>query len=288
VILAVVDDVQLINYDFKGNCLDTLTTSDVIITDAWFNRPLSAQILCLPKSWFGIYAYRPEEICSKPGYNFGLSINRVDYNRMMIFLEFGAKGHINSRSLINFNCARHTDSVDTMDHNHLWQQNWNNLDEFYQQQYQTVYDRFRDKMPWRNHEHSIDEVMQQALVNVIVETYTGDHSVALSEKIFRALVTPRPWVSLSGTWTVARLRSLGFDTLDNVVDHQDIDGLKMIEDKIPRVVSLCHKTWTKLKWSDIQHRCHAAAKNNQDLLQEFRINWPRDFSKWWARATEIL
>lgn len=279
VYLAIVDDLEHLNLEAHDDFFGSLSNDCIVITDNWFNRPLSASVITLPQSWFGIYAHRPHVEQWRPSLAWSMPINRIDYNRMMLFLEMHFHGFIDDRCLVNFNCARHTDNDQTADQKDLWNTNWNNLPEFYQDRYQHSFETLTPLVPFSNHSFSLDKMLEVGMVNIVVETYVSDHSVALSEKIFRALVMPRAWRVMGGTWTVSRLKALGFDVLEDVIDH-DTDGLRMIEDKISRFVLSCNSTWSTRYWSEMAQPCMRSSKHNQDLLESFRQQWPRDFARW--------
>jgi hypothetical protein len=81
---------------------------------------------------------------------------------------------------------------------------------------------------------------------------------------------------------VARLRSLGFDTLDDVVDHQ-YDRLIEAHHKIPVFVDAAIATIKMLKqhnWTELSQRCASAAAHNQQLLAKMKSAWPADFDCW--------
>ena len=290
VFLALVDDLEHLNYQAHPDFFSTLTDQDVVITDNWFNRPLAARIIRLPDSWFGIYANQPYIAVPDgwvPTKSWCMPVNRIDYPRMMMLLEMHHKGWIDDDCLVHFNCARHTDKTDTNDQRDLWQANWQNLTEFYQRRYLASFESLTPLMPFRNHQLDLDSMLQQGKVHVVLETYVGDHSVALSEKIFRALCMPRPWRVLGGTWTVARLRALGFDVMDDIVQHET-DGLKMIEDKISRFAASCHDSWTNITWTQAEDACIRARDHNQALLQIMRERWPSDLAKWLPMVMQEL
>jgi len=277
--IAIVDDINQLNYNTSDSFIDSLTSDDIVITDSWFNRPARCQIIQLPNSWFGIYAYQPSELCAVPDRDYSMPINRIDFNRMHLMLDMHSKGLITDQTYVNFNCARHTDKGDVQDQKDLWDSNWQNIPGNYKDTYQQSFDELREAMPFKNHSLDIDTMSQSGLVNIVVETYNSDHSVSLSEKIFRALVTPRPWRLLSGTWSVARLKSLGFDTLDDIVSH-DTDGLHSEECKIEKFVDSCRTTITSLEWESIESRCKQAAAHNQDLLFWYRSQWANEIGPW--------
>jgi len=279
VYIAIVDDIQHLNYDYHSDFIDSLTHDDIVITDSWFNRPVRGQVFQLPNSWFGIYAYTPTEFCAVPDRRYSMPINRIDFNRMHLMLEMHSKGLITNQSYVNFNCARHTDNGNASDHKDLWESNWQNVPDNYKDMYRQSFEELGTMMPFKNHSLDIDTVTQSGLLNIVIETYNSDHSVSLSEKIFRALVTPRPWRLLGGSWSVARLKSLGFDTLDDIVLH-DTDGLHAEECKIEKFAESCLLTIDSLKWENIKHRCHQAATSNQELLFQYKSQWPTQCGSW--------
>lgn len=287
VFLSIVDDFESFNDPYQQDFLGTLTENDFIITDNWFNRPVRATLLTLPISWFGIYSYVPSAIVDKPSKKFSLPINRIDYNRFRMFLEFARTECINDDGLINFNCAYHTDTDQTSDKQATVDAHWDFVDDRFKLIYKKVYNDFRDRMPFRNHELSIDQQTQEALINIVVETYVGSQSIAFSEKTFRALVTPRPWMLFGGTWSVAKLESLGFDCLRDIVGH-DTDGLTIENRKLEKFVEASSNNWKKLEWENISIRCSKAAKHNQDLLKKMRKRWPADFANWLVDAVREL
>lgn len=279
VYLAIVDDLEHLNLEQVEDFFGSLTKDSTVITDNWFSRPMEATVLTLPMSWFGIYASRPEIHHAIPKKSWCMPVNRIDYNRTMVMLEMHHRGHITSDSCVNFNCARHTDQQGSQDQRDLWLSNWQNIDGHYQEKYQSSFDNLTPLMPFSNHQYDFDRMIEISKVQIVLETYVSDHSVAFSEKTFRALVTPRLWRLFAGTWAVARLRHMGFDVLDDVIDH-DTDGIRMVEDKIPRFVKSCQQTWTTRHWGDVEKSCHRAQAHNMALLERWRQQWPGDLSHW--------
>jgi hypothetical protein len=146
-------------------------------------------------------------------------------------------------------------------------------------------------MPIRNYEIDHDEIFNRSYVNIVSETYSSDNNIALSEKIFRALVTPAPWTVLSGRYTVAYLTSLGFDTLSDLVDHNHYDRLIEFQEK-PRIF-----VWKSLEvvkaaksknLAVLQDRCQRAATHNQTVLASMAAQWPNDFAQWNIVLTQTL
>jgi hypothetical protein len=126
-----------------------------------------------------------------------------------------------------------------------------------------------------------------AWLNIVVETYSGDTVIALSEKLFRALVTPVPWAVYGGKYTVAYLRQLGFDVLDDLIQHRYDYELEnntgTFGDKMVDFVREAHdavESFKQMPWDKLSQRCQSAAAHNQKLLANMQSNWPDDFARW--------
>jgi hypothetical protein len=81
---------------------------------------------------------------------------------------------------------------------------------------------------------------------------------------------------------MAKLRELGFDIMDDLVDHS-YDRLLETQHKIPNFVLSAKNTISKLKtqdWTQTKSRCQAAAFHNQTLLAEFSRIWRENQSAW--------
>jgi hypothetical protein len=119
-------------------------------------------------------------------------------------------------------------------------------------------------------------------LNVIVETYLGEMNVALSEKIFRALCTPVPWIMMGPRLAVDYLKQLGFDVLDDLVDH-DLYDSKSIRSKaqiMPELITATVQDLKKQDFNALQQRCLDAANNNQAVLLALKQRWPQEFADW--------
>jgi hypothetical protein len=130
---------------------------------------------------------------------------------------------------------------------------------------------------------------------LVIETYAGDVSIAFSEKIFRALVTPAPWAVFSAKHAVGYLKTLGFDVLDDVVDHS-YDSLTQSNTmyghgKISSFFKLNIQNYHNIKQLDqnqLTTRCQTAAEHNQRLLAQMQHQWPGDFARWLPEAIAKL
>jgi len=282
---------------------EVFDSNTVVITDNRVLWPTTYQVLQLPETYFGIYNYRPQQQEWQPDRRFNFSVNRLDGKRMTLFLELISRTlKPNSRifdlerDYVNFNCW-HWSS--TNDSTQAFQQNFKNEFQFvpdaYQKIYQTAYDHMLPLMPYRNHNLEFEQSQYQVWMNIVLETYSSESVVALSEKTFRALVTPVPWASYSSRHTIAYLKGLGFDVMpdlvDHTYDHRVENELGKFGDKLVDFYYLATTCVDKLKTQDfdtIKNRCLAAANHNQKLLAKMQSQWPVDLSQWLVQAIEKI
>jgi len=289
VVICLVDDVFSCTDDYEKSISNLFDSNTTVITDNRINAPTNYRVLTLPDSFFGIYYYAPVDIPYNPIKKINLSVNRVDPVRQMILLELisqtkNQNDYFNDIH-VNFNCFMHetSNTKDQLVDN--FKNTWNLLSKS-TKLHQSIVNDISELMPIKNHNLTFEQSMLSAYVNMVIETYSGNDVIALSEKTFRALSTPAPWTIYSGRHTIGLLLSLGFDVLDDLVDHNYSN--KIYRDSIGPtskssdyvLQSLANVEHVK-NTSNLHARCLAASKKNQKILREMRQQWPRDFAQWW-------
>ena len=301
-VISLVDDVEHVNYQHLEDVWNDFTARDIIITDNLITRPTPAQVVSLPASWFGIYSHTPEIVIDLPDRAFSMPVNRIDFNRTLILLRMHLYGHL-SHGYVNFNCADHAQQQTLERRQDLWRENTENILSWQGDKYRAVVDQLTPRIPFRNHDLDHDIAVQSSGLNVVIETYASDCSVSFSEKIFRALVTPRPWILFAGTWAVACLVTLGFDVMRDLVDHS-YDGLRMNDDKIAAFVAANNQHWGRYpqdykndmtmgfyqRWYRryILPRAQRAAEHNIRRLAALRQQWWRDCPNFLDQLNSVL
>jgi len=273
VVVSLVDDAWDCAEDKSQDTPYLFDTDTTVITDNWINTPTVYNVAKLPNSFYGIYSYQPAVQTWQPDRDYTFAVNRIDFKRMRILLNLYQQLKFD-RGYVNFNCAqgRNTDP----------QHNFHALLAHASFEELPVFHRLADMMPVKNYSIDHDQTYTSSWLNIIAETYSSDNVVALSEKIFRCLVTPVPWIAYSGRYTIARLRALGFDVLDDVVDHR-YDRLIEAHHKIPVFADTANTTIDALKqhdWTMLSQRCAAAAAHNQQQLTTMKSAWTTDFAEW--------
>ena len=273
VVVSLVDDAWDCATD-RGQDTPYLFDADtMVVTDNWINTPTVYQVARLPDSFYGIYSYVPANQDWQPDRNYSFGINRLDFRRMRVLLNLHQRLGID-QGYVNFNGV--TGKVNNVKQNFV-----NQLVHALPQELQTL-NQLADLMPIKNYNIEHDQIYTRSWLNIAVETYSSDNVIALSEKIFRCLVTPVPWILYSGRYTMARLRALGFDVLDDVVDHR-YDTLLEVQHKMSVFADTGNTTITDLKtqnWHRLRQRCLAAAAHNQQRLHDMKLQWNNDFSAW--------
>jgi len=120
---------------------------------------------------------------------------------------------------------------------------------------------------------TLEQCIIDTNISLILETYIRDDTIVFSEKTFRALQMPRPWLVYCSRKGIELLKTYGFDVLDDYVDisydtiEPDWDRLDAIIDQLETFIN---KQYTPKDYE----RFNQAAKHNQDLLKLYETQWP--------------
>ena len=110
-------------------------------------------------------------------------------------------------------------------------------------------------------------------ISVVMETYTLDTKIVFSEKIFRALQLPRPWLLYCSPYSIELLKTHGFDVLEDYVDiaYDTITNhWKRMDAILDQLRTFINKKYTRRDYE----RFEQAATHNQQLLAQFAMDWP--------------
>lgn len=256
----------------------------VVITDNYVTGQTPYCVYQLPSSYLGIFSYVPELQNYIPHRDLHFSVNRIDQNRVLLLLEFLRQS--NGSRYINFNAWDQYDPSDTaQDCSNNFLKHWKNV-AARQPHLNDLALITAGQMPIRNHNMSLEQAQLSAYVNMVLESYTGNTTITFSEKTFRALCTPAPWTLYACTGAVDYLKKLGFDILDDLIDHSYNLVAESYSDNIHKIqafttASTVHANKLRtMNLGAVQARCMQAATHNQKLLAHMRLNWPTDFANW--------
>ena len=282
VIVCLVDDILSCSTDYHTDLPYLFDRNTTVITDNYLTCPTVYRVIKMPVSFFGIYHYTPKEQSWVPDKDFAFQVNRIDPRRFQMMVDLAWRTRLDS-GYINFNCEDRNNPHLTPQQ--AFEQFWSNMGDDEQKYMVRAYNHVLPMMPLKNYEFDFDSVPYRVWMNIIVETYSSDTVVSLSEKIFRALVTPAPWTVYSGRYTVAYLESLGFDCMSDIINHNHYDCLKEVESKL-RIFN-----WQSLEIVNslkglgveaVRQRCIEAATHNEKLLHKYASQRADDFAQFLA------
>jgi hypothetical protein len=130
----------------------------------------------------------------------------------------------------------------------------------------------KHQIPYKNFKDTGDltNIVLASKFSIVLETFFHDNRIiTYSEKIFRCLQLPRPWVLYSSQYGINRLRQLGFDVLDDQVDH----NYDHVADTIQRQVAMLDQCQLLVNQPLNLARCQQAADHNKSLLKSLKDNW---------------
>lgn len=250
--------------------VDCVTDEDgpIIITDNQFSTPRDNVIGLAPEFW-AIYQ-TPFEIYNDtvPTKQFNCLMNRVSGERLIMLYKLAERNML-GQGIVSFNCLYHDmdptpaqrqKNFVTAHYSHVAPR-WNMLNS----QLQTT-------MPLLLDHNDPDQAAEDSVVTIVVESYVSNDVIALSEKIFRALQTPRAWLLICSPNAVSCLRDAGFDVLDDVVDHS-YDSLMDMEQRMDLILDQINTI------THDRQRCSQAVVHNRQRLAELANQWPAKLSQ---------
>jgi hypothetical protein len=196
------------------------TNQMVLVTDNKITVPAKSNqtVLSIAPEYYGIH-YMPFDLPTLPpperAYN--CFINRICPNRQSWFYKLYDIGL--DKGFVSFNIdyqnspsQTYKDKLDLFDQLHF---NYNTI-------FQRQYEGTRSIVPFCNFEQTsdIENIVSKSVISLVIETYFDDNrAIALSEKTFRALQLPRPFLLYGPKGIIHYLKSIGFKIIDDIVDH---------------------------------------------------------------------
>jgi len=236
------------------------------------------------ESWYGVYAGHVPMQKVKPVKTFNCFMNRLCPTRQSWFYQLVRRqiidqGYVSLNLDISRGCM-----VDSKDPNEVFEKYF----ELYLKTFEVEHNAVKDIVPYRNFDFAIplQDLIMQSKFSIVIETYfERNEIITLSEKIFRCLKLPRPWVMFAMKHAVKHLRDLGFDVLDDIVDH----SYDNIDFDIARQVAILDQAMvlSNLEYTtQLVERMESAAMHNQQLLQSYLDRFDQDMTATFDRVVE--
>jgi hypothetical protein len=143
----------------------------------------------------------------------------------------------------------------------------------------------RSRVPFKNFETTLEQAIIDSKVSLVMETETT-HQTLLTEKSFRALLMPRPFMLFLPGHTIGvieYLRNLGFETHDDLIDHSYdniLDPVPRLNAMIGQIKKINDLQFDQKLTSVLQDR----ANKNLALVKHFRKNL---FNKYFLALEKI-
>jgi len=231
---------------------------ETIITDNIPLQPVAGELISVLPEFWSVWQFDPVYTDRPATRAYNCFMNRPRGDRTRVFYEL-LKRNILEQGIVSFNV--NTDEYETQ----FVKANLNT--------YQTEYDLGKDKVPYNNLTDTLEQCIIDSRVSLVLETYTSDTHIVFSEKIFRVLQLPRPWLLYCSPGAVTSLRSYGFDVLDDYVDH-NYDQTVQHGTRLPLILDQLETFINRDYGEQDYQRFKQAADHNQQLLQQFTRAWP--------------
>lgn len=143
--------------------------------------------------------------------------------------------------------------------------------------FQPEHDFIKTSVPYKNFvcHGDLTQTILDSRFSIVVETYFDKNNViTYSEKIFRALQLPQPWLLFGPKHAVKYIKAMGFDVLEDLVNHDYYDNIETAIERQCKILDLAQDFVNK---TFDQDRCIKAARHNQNTLREFSLTWKQDY-----------
>lgn len=226
-----------------------------------------------PCSWVGMYHHQyPLNRATNLVKTFNCFMNRMDPFRQSWLYQFVRRG-LFDHGYISFN----------MDVSRIpWYKDIDPHDAFQDQfekhllTFNKEHDLIKHRIPYCNFHDAGDliDACYDSRIGIVLETYFDDNNIiTYSEKTFRALQIPRPWILFAARHAVRNLRDMGFDILDDMISHDVYDDL---DSPVQRQTKILDLLPLMLNTTIDDDRLQQAARHNQNLLAKFSASYYQD------------
>jgi len=188
-----------------------------------------------------------------------------------------AKNNMLENGHVSYWCAdRSTSPENSIDSQIYFEQLYQQISQ-YNQSYFSQHAWLKNKIPYKNFDLTLEQAVINSKVSIILETNAPDpKKILFSEKTWRQIQLPRPWVMLNNLYSVKYLKDLGFDVFDDYVDHS-YDSEPNYEKKQQMIISQLKKlrNFDDVMLNDLERR----TKHNQNILRNYKNQLPQKYKK---------
>jgi len=263
------------------------TEPAVLLTDncVQVDKKSNQHILNIAPEYYGIH-YMPFDFGELPVPDrlYSCLMNRICSVRQSWFYKLNDLGL--DKGYVSF-------LIDSRSDNTAFREDKLRLFDQYHQQYNTIfeeqYKQTRPLVPYLNFKQTkhIEYVLAKSYVSIVIETYFDENrAISLSEKTFRALQLPRPWMLFGAAGTIEYLKSIGFLIIEDVINH-DYDQMDSWIDRQTQILQQLEKLDGRTDLS-VKPEWEVIAKHNQNLLKNWESQWDIKINPAIDQAKKIL
>lgn len=260
---------------------------DLVITDNILSRCPIDYVKLYPEYW-GTFSYDPVYKNHSPQRLFNCFIHRTDHYRQEFVYRL-LRHNLLDQGYVSLHCSAQINGV-RMEYDPVAHYQW-----FYDnsdlQKFAHEHAWLKSRIPFKNFSGDIDQTMVDSNITVVLETYADIVNVtAFSEKIFRALQLPRPFVLYGCVGSVARLREHGFDVYDDLIDHSydSVRNRNSRGDKQEMIIEQIQAARNFKFDETFLAQLESRAAKNRARLQELRQQWPKKLERSLQAAAIVL
>lgn len=235
----------------------------LIVTDNHVLKTIQAQLISVLPEFWHIWHFEPQFEDRAPVWTFNCFMNRPRGDRSRTWYELLRRNML-MQGLISFNVDQTS-----------YQQQFESLDD---DSYQSQHNLGLGLVPYNNLSGTLEQCIIDSKVSLILETYIADDHIVFSEKIFRCLQMPRPWLLYCSPGSVGLLRQHGFDVMDDIVDH-DYDTIVDHNHRLTCIIDHLETFKSKNFSPSDFDRFWSAMTHNQNLLKTYKQKWNNKFTE---------
>lgn len=236
--------------------------TDNIVSNVFYN---------VGPEFYGVYRYNPVYKDRRPIKLFNCFVNRTCPVRQSWLYQLQRRKIIND-GIITFNLDYRDDDLKNLaGTKEIFKQLFRRGNEIFAKEHEIL----KHRVPYSDVTVSLEQSIIDSKISLVIETYFDENkAIAYSEKTFRQLQMPRPFVLFCAKGAVQHLRKLGFDVYDDLVDHSydledfEIDRQCQILDVIDGFKDV---EYDQSMLNDFQQR----AEHNQKVLDRLKAAWPK-------------
>lgn len=252
------------------------TSNSVLVTDCFDHSDNQNCVIALNPEVYGEFQIELTYTNQLPTKNFCCFINRGDTMRQSWIYEF-AKNNMLEHGHVSYWCTNRPTPTNNTENSQIYFEQLYQWISQYNKNYLHQHNWLKDKIPFKNFDLTLEQAIIDSKISIILETNAPDpKKILFSEKTWRQIQLPRPWVMLNNPYSVRYLRSLGFDVFDDYVDHS-YDYETNYEKKQQMILSQLKKIkdFDNSVLDDLEHR----TEHNRNILRNYKNQLPQKYKK---------